>query len=130
MKISFDFDCTLGETHVQAIARRAVELGHDVYVTTARFQHAAMPFINRDVYAVAEKVGIPAGKIRFTDGNGKEKWLDGFDAHFDDCLLTLSIIREHNTSIKLFHCHDNRHIYCFDQYDRKMKTSPAGIIYY
>ena len=127
-KISFDFDGTLSETHILAVAIRAIEAGHDVYITTARFQHKAMAFINKDVYKVADLLGIVHDKVRFTDGNDKSNWLVGFDIHLDDCMITLAEIRDKNKEIKLLHVGEDRHIRDFDDFDYKIKTTPAGII--
>lgn len=37
MKISFDFDATLSRQVVQDIAKSLIQKGHDVYITTSRF---------------------------------------------------------------------------------------------
>jgi valyl-tRNA synthetase len=130
MNISFDFDGVLSEPHMQKVAVNAMLEGHNVCVTTARFEHPSMPFINKDVWKTCEQLGIYKHSIRFTNGTEKSKLLAKFDAHFDDCLITLDEIRQANKSIKLYYCHENRHVYDFDEFDVKVKRSEAGIIYY
>ncbi len=110
MKISFDFDQTLSEPHIQAVAKRAIESGHEVYITTARFSHSSMPFINRDLFNVANNLGIPANQVRFTEGAEKTKWLVGFDVHFDDCHLQLQGLKHSIPELACIWCREDMHL--------------------
>jgi hypothetical protein len=123
--ISFDFDCTLSEPHIQRVAKRAVEAGHAVYITTARFKHSALPFINKDLYEIAQSIGIPDERIRFTDGTEKNKWLIGFDVHFDDCHLQLVSIKETIPSITAIWCRDDKHLE--EITESTFEKTPSGI---
>ena len=110
MKVSFDFDKTLSEPHIQSVAKRSIQDGHDVYITTARFKHSSMPFINKDLFNIAAEIGIPESNIRFTDGAEKINWLHGFDVHFDDCQLQLHDIKNTIPNIKCIWCRDDKHL--------------------
>jgi hypothetical protein len=91
MKVSFDFDKTLATKKIQIVAKNFVDKGHDVYVTTSR--HQISPFYNNTkVYDIAESVGIPANKVRFTDGRDKYLFLKDFDIHFDDDSYEIDLI--------------------------------------
>jgi hypothetical protein len=126
MKISFDFDQTLSEPHIQEVAKRAVQDGHDVYITTARHKHSALPFINKDLYQIAERVGIRPENIRFTDGNEKTPYLQGFNAHFDDNYLQLQSIKETIPSITAIWCRQDRHLQ--EITESTFETTSMGII--
>ncbi len=108
MKISFDFDGTLSEPHIQSVAKRAIEDGHEVYITTARFKNS-MPFVNFDLFKIADNLGIRQDRIRFTDGRIKNDWLEGFDVHFDDSEDQLYEMR-HIYGLKLMHVREDLHI--------------------
>ena len=91
MKVSFDFDKTLATKKMQVVAKNFVSKGHDVYVTTSR--HQISPFYdNTKVYEIAESVGIPMNKIRFTNGKNKYNFLNDFDIHFDDDNYEIDLI--------------------------------------
>ena len=107
MKISFDFDQTLSEPHIQAVAKRAIADGHEVYITTSRYECSKLPFHNADLYDVARLVGIKL--IRFTNGQLKNDWLIGFDAHYDDSLPQLEAMRDIEGLI-LMHVREDLHI--------------------
>jgi len=81
-KISFDFDETLGESWVQIIAGLLINVC-EVWIVTAR---SAGKNHNRDLYKIAERLGIPEERILFTDGAMKWNILNhyGIQVHFDD----------------------------------------------
>ena len=84
LKISFDFDCTLGETIIQKLAR--IILPHadcEVFIVTSRNKGASY---NRDLFGVAERLNIREDKIYFTEGGWKWKTIQnlGINIHFDD----------------------------------------------
>ncbi len=109
MKISFDFDQTLTQPHVQYVAKRAVIERHDVYITTSRYECSKLPFHNSDVYDIANQIGIEEENIRFTNGQLKNDWLIGFDAHYDDSLPQLEAMRNIKGLI-LMHVREDLHI--------------------
>ena len=97
MKISFDFDSTLAEDRTQKLCRRLIEDGHDIYITTTRPHKFPNGVIleNRDLFFVADQLGIDKDKIRFTGGTDKYHFLEGFDIHFDDDQVEIELIEEH-----------------------------------
>ena len=80
-KISFDFDSTLSEKWVQAIAALLIPVT-EVWIVTAR----APGSHNRDLIKIAFDLGIPEERIVFTDGAYKWSVLKhyGIEVHFDD----------------------------------------------
>lgn len=92
MKISFDFDSTLTREDIQQIADDFIMRGHDVHITTSRHSKSMyklvgggeISFPNKDLFEVAEKLGISEKNIHFTEMKEKVEFLDGFDIHFDD----------------------------------------------
>lgn len=83
MKISFDFDGTLSQESIQALAEHLINIGDEVWIVTSR---VARPEWNKDLFSVADYLGIPRSRIFFTGGGLKRDFLDenGFDIHFDD----------------------------------------------
>ena len=95
MKISFDFDSTLAEERMQKLAKKLMEEGHEIWITTSRMDSEhGRPEWNRDLYAVANSLGIPKERIQMT--NGADKWhhLKGFDIHYDDDRVEVELIEE------------------------------------
>ena len=101
MRVSFDYDCTLSEPHVQVIAKSMVYAGHDVWIVTARCDDrpylkgaALINSLNRDLFTVAERVGIPTDKIVMTEGEFKHKTIVKLDIelHFDDVAEEVHLI--------------------------------------
>ena len=98
MKISFDFDSTLDKERMQRLAKKFIDDGHEVWITTTRLdqEHAPRPNWNYALIEVANKLGIPEERWTFT--NAKDKWtfLDGFDIHFDDDPYEIGFMEENN----------------------------------
>ena len=95
MKISFDFDSTLGEVRVQRLARKFIDEGHEVWIITSREKEETTdPKWNRDIFSVAKKLNIPKENIKFSGGVAKWKYLEGFDIHFDDSIVEIEAIEE------------------------------------
>lgn len=102
MKVSFDFDSTLSEEKNQKLAKKFIDAGHEVWITTSRLstEHGkskSWPWIitqNEHLFEIAEKVGIPKDKIKFTEGEDKWKSLYNFDIHFDDDDVEIDLIQE------------------------------------
>lgn len=88
MKISFDFDSTLTREDIQQIADDFIMRGHDVHITTSRNESwkwkGTNSDFNKDLFAVAEELGISKENIHFTEMKDKVGFLEGFDMHFDD----------------------------------------------
>jgi len=84
LKISFDFDCTLGEDIIQCKANLLLKSAEacNVFIITARCSDQKNP----DVYSVAKRLNIPEENIYFTEGAwkwSKIKELE-IDIHYDD----------------------------------------------
>ena len=104
MKVSFDFDGTLGREDVQKYARCLVRDGHDVWIVTSRCDTERalakgwwwVKSQNEELYEVAEECGIPREKIVFTEHVDKIVFLKGkgFAFHLDDDVDELMMISE------------------------------------
>tara|TARA_R110000851_G_scaffold32730_4_gene87553 strand:+ start:10 stop:384 length:375 start_codon:yes stop_codon:yes gene_type:complete len=102
MKISFDFDATLSRQVVQDIAKSLIQKGHDVYITTSRFENADnynFKTDNNDLFEIAEKVGISKENIRFTNMADKYEILSDFDIHLDDDWIEINMINSRTKCI-------------------------------
>lgn len=76
--ISFDFDATLSLPSVQEVAKDLIEQGFNVVVTTTRFSK----YLNQDLIKITKKLGI--SKIVYTEGDGKEFFMQDVDIHIDN----------------------------------------------
>lgn len=96
MRISFDFDSTLTREDIQIIADDFINRGHDVHITTSRHESwkwkGTNSDFNKDLFLVADRLGIPKEKIHFTEMEEKVNFLDGFDMHFDDDEYEIDLI--------------------------------------
>jgi len=106
MKISFDFDGVLTTEKMQQHAQKYIAQGHDVYITTSRrteefFNENNVEInikkgeLNKDVFEIAEKIGIPKDHIRFTNFKDKYPILEDFDIHYDDDPLEIRFIDDY-----------------------------------
>lgn len=66
-KVSIDFDDTLNTAKGEALYRRLKSEKKNIYIVTRRQESAS-----KEVYNLAESLGIPKNKIIFT--NGAMKW--------------------------------------------------------
>lgn len=108
LKISFDFDGVLAEDRTQKVAKKFIETGHDVWITTSRCEEKyGQPYWNRDLYKVAEILNIPKSKIQLTNGNDKWKYLKDFDIHFDDDQIEIELIEENLPTCTCVLIYDN-----------------------
>lgn len=98
MKVSFDFDGTLEYKSIQEYAKELVTRGVEVWIVTSRFSNGEMykkffmttisiENINKEIFEIAELVGIPKHQIIFT--NMVDKWVffsghPDFIWHLDD----------------------------------------------
>ena len=83
MKISFDFDGTLTNEEVQDYAKSLINLGHDVWIVTKRFEDSD----NYDLFDLAGYVGIKKENVAFTNGVWKCVYFkehEDFELHLDD----------------------------------------------
>lgn len=95
LKVSFDFDFTLSEPHVQDIAKNHINNGDDVWIVTTRNKwESGDEYKNRDLYSIVNKLGITTEKIIFTNGDIKFRYLDGFDIHYDDSEHEIESIKD------------------------------------
>ena len=85
LRISFDFDCTLGETIIQRKASLLINSSEisDIFIITARNKGESY---NRDLLSVAKRLGIPDSNIHYTEGSWKWRKIKELeiDIHFDD----------------------------------------------
>jgi hypothetical protein len=95
--ISFDFDGTLSEPNVQAIAEEYILDDNNVYIITKR-----TPTDSKEVYDVAMKLGIKKSNIIFTNGQPKWSFLIecDIDIHYDDMQDEIEEMKQ-KTNIKL-----------------------------
>jgi acid phosphatase class B len=85
MRISFDFDGTLGDNPIlQNLASLLISGGAEVFILTARCKGQW----NKDVYLLAKEVGIKEENIIFAcDSCKAQVYINmDFDLHFDDNL--------------------------------------------
>lgn len=95
MKISFDFDFTLSEPHVQILAEKLIKTGAEVWITTCRMDNKyGFEEWNLDLHSIARRLGIPENRIQITNGEDKWKYLKGFDLHFDDDIVEIELIKQ------------------------------------
>jgi hypothetical protein len=93
MRVSFDFDNTISEVKMQELAKKYLELGTDVFITTSRaskIKNAPLP--NKDLFDVAESLGIKKENIKFTEYEDKYLFVKDFDVHYDDDEMEIDLI--------------------------------------
>ncbi|MDQ7818657.1 MAG: hypothetical protein RDU14_16650 [Melioribacteraceae bacterium] len=82
MKISFDYDGTFTDPKIREIAKSLLDK-HEVFILTCRFGDNM-----REVYLLAEKVGIKRENVLCTNLKDKGDYILEnnlqFDIHFDD----------------------------------------------
>lgn len=107
MKISFDFDGTLEHLPMQLLAKKYIEAGIEVFITTTRRDKIKdMKIENKEVFDIAKKVGIPVKNINFTNFEDKYKFVREYDIHYDDDELEIELINEFpSTTVGLLYKH-------------------------
>ena len=96
--VSFDFDSTLSRKDVQDYAAHLIKEGHDVWITTSRFDEEnkhryPLNPTNEDMYEIADALGIPREKIVFTNRELKSGFFaEDFVWHLDDDWIELNFI--------------------------------------
>lgn len=108
MKVSFDFDNTLDRESVQKYAAELISKGIDVWITTSRIADRENDWAkdwNDDLYEVANTLGIPREKIRFTDMIDKYKYFENSDFiwHLDDDWIENRLILKHTKTMAICH---------------------------
>jgi hypothetical protein len=95
MKLSFDYDSTLDQEHVQEFAKNCIEEGHEVWIVTSRLSEKYISENslssqnsnqNEDIYKTADLLGIPKERIIFMNYQDKSEFLNekDFVFHLDD----------------------------------------------
>ena len=98
MKISFDFDGTLTQPKIAALAKKFVDAGAEVWITTSRPEKKyGMPKWNDDLFFAAKKIGVPRERVVMAGDENKHLHLEGFDLHFDDSAITAFLISQNTT---------------------------------
>lgn len=97
MKVSFDFDSTLTTAPVQALCKKFLDLGAEVFVTTSRatMMYGNKPINNDDVFQLTDMLGIDRENIQFTEHDDKYKFVKDFDLHFDDDVEEIFLINQY-----------------------------------
>jgi hypothetical protein len=102
MRISFDFDCTLGEDIIQKKASLLIASTEycDVFIITSRNKDVSY---NRDLLSVAKRLGIPEQNIHFTEGDWKWQTIKmlNIDIHYDDVPEECELIRLNTNCLSL-----------------------------
>ena len=89
IKVSFDFDDTLDQKEVQNVAKALIKRGREVHIVTSRLTDEQAPSRNwnRDLWAVANSLGIIEENVHFTSHYPKYKFFKkypDFAFHIDD----------------------------------------------
>lgn len=97
VKCSFDFDDTLSRPCIQQYASSLINKGYEIWIVTARFDSETYRIqfntsyenaikTNRDLFEVANNIGIPYDRIKFMNMQDKYNFfLDkDFIWHLDD----------------------------------------------
>lgn len=96
MKVSFDFDSTLTLPIIQQLVVRHIKFGDDVHITTSRGREwkwkSKNPDHNKDLFQLADDLGIHPDNICMTNHEDKVYHLEGFDIHYDDDEYEIDLI--------------------------------------
>lgn len=93
MTISFDFDRTLSEPHIQKLAKQFAGSGCTMHITTTRRDKVKyMEIENSEVFEIAAEIGISKENIQFTNYEDKVEYVKDFDFHFDDDEYEIDLI--------------------------------------
>ncbi len=88
-----DFDGTLSELLMQNLAKKYISLGAEVFITTSR----SVKNNNDDLFAIADELGIPKERIKFTNFEDKYAFVKDYDMHFDDEYEEIYLINMHQS---------------------------------
>ena len=92
MKISFDYDKTLTLPVIYDYAKNLKSRGKEIFIITSRFENPLD--LNNQLFETAEKLDVPRGNIRFTNGLPKTDFLQDIQIHYDDDPLEIEFIKE------------------------------------
>lgn len=100
MKISFDFDCTLGEAIIQRLASYLLSSKAEIFIITSR---GINDHSQTDLFGVAKRLGIIKENIHFTEGAYKWRKIKELeiDMHFDDVPEECELIVQHTGCIPM-----------------------------
>ena len=115
MKVSFGFDGTLSRKSIQKYAKDLVKLGHEVWITTSRYdsidkyskeevkdwQIENLSSAWNKLFIVANEIGISRDHIIFTNKESKVPYIkeQNFLWHLDDDSLELNAINRYTNTI-------------------------------
>ena len=87
--VSFDFDSTLENEHIQKYAIELMNMGYEIHIVTSRpdkwenkWEIKGLPEViwdNDDLYEVADRLGIKRENIHFTEYTPKYKFFERND---------------------------------------------------
>ena len=132
IKVSFDFDSTLDRESVQKYAKELIDQGIEVYITTSRHSDKEYDYAqdwNDDLYEVADKLGIPRKRIRFTDMVDKYKFFEegNFLWHLDDDWVENRLINKNTKTKAISHIGSGNWIGKCNRIIKKLGGNPARV---
>lgn len=141
IKVSFDFDHTLSQPHVQEFAKELLDMGIDVWVVTTRYDvnhlhKYAMHYSPTmdDLWEVVDTLGIPRWKVRFTNMEWKYTYLNDteFVFHLDDSQHELTRAEYNKCSVPMIQVNSssfkNKCLRLINRYESKVKkVSSRGV---
>lgn len=94
-KVSIDYDDTLETDRGKELAKKLIAEGKTVYIVTRRQQSAS-----EEVYKVAEELGIPKSRVKFTNGSYKWETIKhyGIGTHYDNNAREIELINSKTTA--------------------------------
>lgn len=94
-KVSIDFDDTLETDRGKELAKRLMSEGKTVYIITRRQQSAS-----EEVYKVADELGIPRSRVKFTNGSYKWETIKhyGIGTHYDNNSREIELVNSKTTA--------------------------------
>lgn len=99
MRVSFDFDDTLSLNKVQEYAKWLVSEGAEVWIVTSRLsdEQSINQGWNKDLFCVADDIGIKRENIKFTPIIGKSSFFmnNDFLFHLDDDREEIDLINKY-----------------------------------
>lgn len=95
MKVSWDFDNTLGHGHVQEFCKELMSKNVEVWITTSRLAHED----NSVVWDVCRNINFPVDNVVMTSHQPKWKFMTGFVWHLDDMQWEIDLINEKTSTV-------------------------------